>query len=92
MAQSTILALGQTRTTSTDVIIAAGATVTVGMYTDTVLPREAKSIIYISTPSKQNILGILDLATPQRAVVGPATIRIERQECGLQNIGIWLDA
>lgn len=91
MAQSTILALGTTKATSTDVTIAAGATNYVGIFSDVRMDTNAKAVVYIDTPSIDNVFAVLDSAKPQIALVGPAVFRITRQECGT-NVGIWLDA
>ena len=56
MAQSTILATGLTRATSTDIVVAAGAVVTVGLFVAAGLSVQpgSRAILWIDTPGGDN--------------------------------------
>lgn len=79
MAQTTILAEGGTRATSTDTTVAAGSSVTVGLFVSSgVLPAEANAVIYIDTPGLDSRDADLDRLNKQVVVDGPCTFRVER--------------
>ncbi len=90
MAQSTILVQGATEgAASTDVVIAAGTTVTVGMFASGGLDSSAFCYIYMKTPQADVLIGSLRPARPVKTIAGPGTVKIVRKS---GNIGIFLDA
>lgn len=82
MAQTTHLAAGQTAATSTDIVVAAGASVSVGLFTDRAgdaIPAALEIWLLIDTPGVDN--RVIDLAKEPgnaRAVSGPGTYRVSR--------------
>lgn len=80
MAQSTILAAGTTAATSTDVVVAAGASVTVGLFAATELTLQAGAVltVMIDTPGADNIVQVLDNTQRQVQLFGPGTFRVKR--------------
>jgi hypothetical protein len=77
--QSTILASGTTRATSSDVSLAQGASATVGIFvaSGSVVPG-MKAIVWIDTPGADNKEVELDHTKKQTVVNGPCTARVER--------------
>lgn len=81
MAQSTILAVGVTAATSSDVVVAAGASVTVGMFAaadTTALQAGAVLSVMIDTPGADNVVETLDNTRRQVQIFGPGTFRVKR--------------
>lgn len=80
MAQSTILAAAKTAATSTDVAVAAGVTVTIGIFSATYdrCPHDAIFTVYQDTPGADNV--VTTLTDERRSVVlsGPGTFRVGR--------------
>lgn len=99
MAQSTILAAGITNAASTDIVIAAGATVIVGMFCAEV----DKPVIYEDivatkfeimqdTPGADNLIFTLNYAKPSTALTGPGTYRVKRIAYVGKPFGVFLEA
>lgn len=59
MAQTTILAAAQTTATSTDVVVPAGAVVTIGLFATGDVPPQARAAVYIDTPSGDQFVKFL---------------------------------
>ena len=79
MTQTTVLAEGDTRATSSDIAIAAGSAVTVGLFVSSgVLPAEANAVVYIDTPGLDSRVVDLDRIEKQTVIDGPGTFRVER--------------
>lgn len=80
MAQSTILAAGITAATSTDVAVAAGASVTVGIFAAGAgaLPSSVQFRVYVDTPGADRVAAKLTQASPVTVVAGPCTFRVRR--------------
>ena len=78
MAQTTILAAGQTAATSSDVTVAAGAAVTVGLFADVAVPPRAVATIYIDTPDGDQFVKQLQGGQPE-VISGPGTFRVVRK-------------
>lgn len=93
MAQATPLAAAKTAATSTDITVAAGATVTVGVFTDEAvgLPANEGVVVYIDTPSNDNVAFLLSGACPTRVVSGPCTLRAVRRVTSV-NIGVYTES
>ena len=70
-------------TTSTDVVVAAGVTVTLGLYvaTGSVVPG-MRATIYAATPGADLRLTDLDHVNKQAQLVGPNTYRVVRRAAG----------
>lgn len=80
MAQSTILAAATTAATSTDVVVAAGAVVTVGIYSDAAvdLPLGVMFDVMQDTPGADNLAARLHQASRTAVLSGPGTFRVKR--------------
>ena len=94
MTQSTILAVGNTSATSTDIVVAAGVSVTVGIFsvaTDT-LDSSTFFSLMIDTPSADNLYAKLSAGQSQVRVVGPGTFRVVRPAYVGTAFGVWLEA
>lgn len=80
MTQSTILAAGTTAATSSDVIVAAGAVVTVGIFASSgAIPDGVTCSIFIDTPGADALLHErLDANQPSVQLTGPGTFRVCR--------------
>lgn len=95
MAQTTHLAAAQTALTSTDIVVAAGSTVTIGLFTDRAgdaIPAALEFWLMLDTPSVDN--EVIDLAKVEgnaRAVTGPGTYRVIRPLCTAfgVNVGVF---
>lgn len=95
MTQNTILAAAQTVATSTDVAIASGATVTIGLFTDRtdgVVPGSYEYWLYVDTPGGDS--KVLDLGKVKGyavAVAAPGTYRVTRPLItdSLVNVGVF---
>lgn len=94
MAQSTILAAGTTEATSTDVAVAAGASVWVGIFSasgDT-LPVQVSMIVFQDTPGADNALAFLNNNNRSVRLLGPGTFRITRPAYTGPSFGVFLEA
>lgn len=81
MAQNTILAVGTSSATSTDVVVAAGSSVTIGMFVTTgTIDDKAVGRIYMDTPGADNLIYKLSVSDPARVIGGPCTLRGVRQD------------
>lgn len=80
MAQTTILAAGTTAATSTDVVVAAGATVTIGVFTAAAsgIPGNEGVQVYIDTPGNDQYAVSLTGNKPTQVISGPGTFRAVR--------------
>jgi len=81
MAQATVLASGDTRATSSDITVASGSTVTVGLFVSsgTVQPG-SRAVVFIDTPGTDNKETELDHIKKQVVLAGPGTFRVVREE------------
>lgn len=94
MAQSTILAPGNTAATSTDVVVAAGATVVVGIFSaanDALVPQ-VYFTVFQDTPGADNTAALLNNNYRALAIVGPGTFRIARPAYTGTAFGVFLEA
>lgn len=78
MAQTTILAAAQTTATSTDVVVPAGAVVTIGLFAAGAVPPQARAAVYIDTPSGDQFVKFLQGGQPE-VISGPGTFRAVRK-------------
>lgn len=92
MPRSTILALGNAAAISADIVLAAGSTATVGIFSDTALPQFGNLQVRMATPGVDNFIGNLDKANPARVIAGPGTYRVARTDsAGANNFGAFLE-
>lgn len=94
MAQATILAAGTTAATSTDVTVAAGASVTIGIFTSDSagIPGNHYVQVWQDTPGTGDILaGELTGNKPQLVISGPGTFRAKRP-LSTTSIGIFTES
>lgn len=90
MAQNTILAAGTTIATSSDVVVAAGSVVTIGLFVASGdLPVGCSAIVLIDTPGADLRYAPLDKSNPLTVVSGPCTARVTRQEAGGTAVGVF---
>lgn len=94
MAQSTILAAGNTSATSTDVVVAAGVTVAIGIFSATAdtVPAAVVFTVFQDTPGADNTLAQLNNNYRALAIVGPGTFRVSRPAYTGAAFGVFLEA
>ena len=80
MTQATILAANTTAATSTDIAVAAGAVVTVGIFSasEAQLPMGVNFTVMVDTPGADSVEAVLDNQRRTVQVNGPATYRVKR--------------
>lgn len=80
MAQNTVLAAGNTEATSSDIVVAAGETVTVGIFPSSAgfLPSSVSFGVYIDTPGNDRVVDRLTHTYPATVLSGPGTFRVKR--------------
>lgn len=94
MAQSTILAAGNTAATSTDVVVASGATVVIGIFSasaDTV-PADVRFSVFRDTPGADNTMILLNNNCRAVTITGPGTYRVGRPAYTGTAFGVFLEA
>lgn len=94
MAQNTILAAGQTEALSTDVTVAAGATITVGIFASVPIPHAVALALRFDTPGRDNVARALTRKHSTFQVTGPATVRVHRPDITAQgvNVGVFTES
>lgn len=78
MAQNTILAIGNTAASSSDVVVASGSVVSVGIYSDATIPRGVSLQVMMDTPGVDMQIGELTASSPALILSGPGTYRVVR--------------
>lgn len=79
MAQATVLAAGTTEATSTDIAVAAGESVTVGIFaTSGRLPASVAFAVKQDTPGGDNVVARLTNVERATVLAGPGTYRVTR--------------
>lgn len=93
MPQSTILASGTTEATSTDVVVAAGSSVTVGIFgaAGAHLPPGLPFAVLQDTPDADNLVAHLDGSTRTTVLSGPGTFRVKRPPLTGDAFGAFLE-
>jgi len=94
MAQTTTLTAGTSYATSTDIAVAPGASVIVGIFSDdpnALLPIEARFEIMQDTPGADNVIGILKYDQKSRVITGPGTFRVRRRAYTGGSFGVFLE-
>jgi hypothetical protein len=83
MAQTTILPLGTSVLPSTNIVVAPGATATVGLFVAAggLIPRNCDFKIYQVTPGAPILLAALHRDYPQ-VICGPGTYYVQRDNPG----------
>lgn len=93
MTQSTILAVGLTAATSTDIVVAAGSVVTVGAFTDSVLTTPFGAVFTVMQDTPGLDLEVAVLGTGKSIqLVGPGTFRVKRSVSTGKPYGVFLEA
>lgn len=93
MPQSTMLAAGITAATSSDIVVAAGATVTVGIFSAVAdqMPGWLAFTIDQVTPGASNSIGSLDGTRRQIVLAGPGTFRVNRPAYTQTAFGVFIE-
>lgn len=78
MAQNTILAAGTSAATSTDIVLADGATKTVGIFTAGSFGRIGVIRVMVDTPGADIPIVALTPKHPVVVLAGPGTFRVVR--------------
>lgn len=94
MAQTTILAAGQTAATSSDVTVAAGAMLTIGIFTSSgPVPSGVEIDVRIDTPGEDNFVAKLTQANQVTVINGPGTFRAYRRNIAAYgvNVGVYTE-
>lgn len=94
MAQSTILALGTTSATSTDIVIASGAQAVVGIFvggSDTLNAVSNPLRVIQVTPGNVSPICNLNAENPSIMLLGPNTFRVVRAPTPVQ-VGVFMEA
>lgn len=89
MAQTTILAAGQTEATSTDVVVAAGGSATIGLFVASgSVPAGAYLTIKQDTPGGDNTLGSLSREQMALVISGAGTYRVVRPNIADKGVNV----
>lgn len=93
MAQSTILAANTTGATSTDVVVAAGAHVVIGIFgaSGTTLQSDVSFNLMVDTPDEDNVYARLNAGQEQVHIIGPGTYRVVRPAYTGAAFGVFLE-
>ena len=93
MAQSTVLAAGVTAATSSDIVVAAGSAVTVGIFSAAAELAPAWLVFVIDqvTPGAINSIGTLDGTRRQVVLAGPGTFRVRRPAYPTTAFGVFIE-
>lgn len=89
MAQATILAAGTTRANSTNVVIGAGASVKVGVFSNNAAKLNGQFLVKDSTPGADNIIAVLDNQNREVVIQGPGTYLVERESFSGEPFGVF---
>lgn len=89
MAQTTILAAGQTTATSSAIVVPAGSTVTVGLFSSTEIGLATSLKIVQSTPGTINdTVGHLTKQQKSVAITSPGTYYVQRFVTQLDGVDV----
>lgn len=93
MAQNTILASAQTSATSTDVVVAAGDSVTIGLFATGSIPAGVQVSVRVDTPGDDANATVLNNITPNAVISGPGTFRAVRPDITAYgvNVGVFTE-
>jgi hypothetical protein len=93
MTQSTVLAVGDTAAISTDIIVAAGSAVTVGIFSVVAshMPGGIAFSISMKTPGADTVVATLDGSRRQVVLAGPGTFRVRRPDYTGTAFGVFIE-
>lgn len=93
MAQATVLAPGNTAATSTDIVVAAGASVTVGIFALIAgrLPGGVQFVVSQATPGADNTIARLDNNSSATVLAAPGTYRVHRPAYTGHEFGVFTE-
>lgn len=93
MGQSTILAAGTSAATSSDVVVAAGETVTIGVFSadSSVLSIGARLSLWLDSPGQDAYVAMFSNTTMAVQVTGPGTYRVRRNEYDGRAFGAFVE-
>jgi hypothetical protein len=95
MAQTTVLAAGDTAANSSDITVVSGSSVTISLFSASVLPLSTSYLIYLKTPSASVIsVGALNRDEPTVSIYSPGVYYVARTASSNPgvNVGVSLDA
>lgn len=94
MAQATILASAQTAATSTDVVVAAGSQVTIGIFATGAIPAGVQVSVAVDTPGDDANATVLNNTRPNTVISGPGTFRAYRPDISAYgvNVGVFTES
>ena len=95
MAQTTILAAGTSAAVSSNVTVAAGSVVSIGVFSDVAIPAGVALFIKQDTPaSSDNIVGKLTHNCRAVTISAPGTYRVSRSNisAGGVSVGAYLES
>jgi len=89
MAQITVLQPGTTQASSTDVVVASGDLVTIGLFAEAdAVPSGVQLGIAIDTPGKDIVIANLSASSPVVLVQGPGTFRALRGDINKYGVAV----
>jgi hypothetical protein len=93
MAQSTVLSAGTTAGTSSDIVVAAGSTVTVGIFPAAggTLRSSVAFHVLADTPGSDRVVAKLSSACQATQLSGPGTYRVRRPAYTGTAFGVYLE-
>ena len=95
MAQTTVLAAGDTAANSSDITVASGSNVTISLFCSVNLPLSTSLDIYLKTPSSTVIqVGVLNSSTPAVSIYSPGVYYVSRPVTSNPgvNVGVSVDS
>jgi hypothetical protein len=95
MAQTTVLAAGDTAANSTDITVASGSNVTISLFCSVNLPLSTSLDIYLKTPGGTIIqVGDLNASTPTVSIYSPGVYYVARPATSNPgvNVGVSVDS
>lgn len=91
MAQTTVLSAGTTAATSTDIVVAAGSVVTVGLFSAVKVPASVRCPVHIDGPTGSQVIGALSGNNVTLTLSGPGTFFVTRPVVGV-SVGVFTEA
>ncbi|MGM0927531.1 MAG: hypothetical protein ACQEXC_14085 [Pseudomonadota bacterium] len=95
MAQATVLATGTTEATSTDITVAAGEAVTVGVFAAAAGERVPTSVgfrVLQATPGGDGLIDVLTQKNRVTVLAGPGTYRVHRPAYTGPEFGVYTES
>lgn len=93
MAQSTVLAAAQTAAQSSDITVAVGAQVTVGLFASSDVPLPVRCSVWLKGPSGAQFISALTGVNTSTVLSGPGTFFVRRpviSDYGV-NVGVFTE-